>query len=338
MFSMFCAVVLAAAATPAPAPASGLHVLKSLAVPGDGGWDYLTADADARRLYVSHSDHVAVVDLDSEKVVGEVKNTQGVHGIAVAPDLKRGFVSAGRANTVTIFDLGTLATIAEVKTGQNPDAILYEPATHRVFAFNGRSGDATVIEGASGTVAGTVALGGKPEFAVTDGAGRIYVNIEDKSELVALDAKTMAVKSRWPLAPCEEPTGLAFDVAHHRLFSVCGNGLMAVVDAESGRVVTTLPIGQNVDGAAFDAEKGLAFASNGEGTLTVVREESPDRFQVVANVPTQRGARTIALDAKTHRLFLPTAQFGPPPSPSAQTPRPRPPLVPGSFVVLVVGE
>jgi len=225
-----------------------------------------------------------------------------------------------------------------VKTGENPDAILYDRASGRVFTFNGRSGDATAFDAAHGTVAGTIPLGGKPEFAVADGKGRVYVNIEDKSEIVALDTKALEVKSRWPLEPCEEPSGLAFDSAHGRLFTVCSNRLMAVVDATTGRVVTTLPIGGGVDAAAYDPATGLVFASNGEGTLTVVHEDSPDSFRVVENVPTQAGARTLALDPKTHRVFLSTAQFGPRPAPTAEVPRPRPSIVPGSFVVLVVGK
>jgi len=281
---------------------------------------------------------VVVVDADTRAAVGDIPDTPGVHGIAIATDLGRGFVSNGRAGTTTIFDLKTLGKIGEVKTGENPDAILYDPATRRVFTFNGRGADATAIDAARGTVAGTVPLGGRPENAVTDGKGRVFVNIEDKSEIVALDSKDLQVKSRWPLKPCEEPSGLAFDSAHGRLFAVCSNKLMAVVDATSGRVVTTLPIGSGVDGAAFDAATGLAFSSNGEGTVTVVHEDSPEAFRVVETVKTQRGARTLALDPKTHRIFLSTAEFGPAPAPTAEVPRPRPSIVPGSFVVLVLGR
>jgi DNA-binding beta-propeller fold protein YncE len=313
-------------------------VIDTLKLGGDGGWDYLAFDPASRRLFVSHGTHVVVVDADTKAAVGDIPDTPGVHGIAIAGELGRGFISNGRAATATIFDLKTLGKIGEVKTGENPDAILYDRASGRVFTFNGRSGDATAFDAAHGTVAGTIPLGGKPEFAVADGKGRVYVNIEDKSEIVALDAKTLQVKSRWPLKPCEEPSGLAFDSEHGRLFTVCSNRLMAVVDVSSGRVVTTLPIGGGVDAAAYDPATGLVFASNGEGTLTVVHEDSPDSFRVVENVPTQAGARTLALDPKTHRVFLSTAQFGPRPAPTAEVPRPRPSLVPGSFVVLVVGK
>jgi DNA-binding beta-propeller fold protein YncE len=329
--------VLASGADTAP-PAPGYKVLEALKLGGDGGWDYLTVDAESRRVFVSRGTHVMVVDADTGKLVGDIPDTPGVHGIAIAADLGRGFTSNGRADSVTIFDLATLAPRGQVKTGANPDAILYDKASGRVFAFNGRSADATAIDAAKGTVAGTIALGGKPEAAVADGRGGIYVNVEDTSEIVSFDARTLQVRSRWPLKPCEEPSGLALDAAHGRLFSVCGNRLMAVVDTGSGRVIATLPIGSGVDGAAFDAERALAFASNGEGTLTVVHEDSPDAFRVVENVPTQPGARTLTLDPKTHRLFLSAAQLGPRPSPTAEVPRPRPSVVPGSFVILVMGK
>jgi DNA-binding beta-propeller fold protein YncE len=326
------------ASAPAASAPTGYHVTDTLKIGGDGGWDYLAFDPASRRLFVSHSTHVVVVDADTKATVGDIPDTPGVHGIAIAADLGRGFVSNGRSATATIFDLKTLGKIGEVKTGENPDAILYDRASGRVFTFNGRSGDATAFDAAKGTVVGTVALGGKPEFAVADGKGRVYVNIEDKSEIVALDSRDLQVKSRWPLKPCEEPSGLAFDTEHGRLFAVCGNKLMAVVDSASGRIVATLPIGGGVDAAAYDPGSGLVFASNGEGTLTVVHEDSPDSFRVVESVPTQVGARTLALDPKTHRLFLSTAQFGPRPAPTAEVPRPRPSIVPGSFVVLVVGK
>ena len=335
--SVLAGVVGIGLAPSASAP-TGYHVTDTLKLGGDGGWDYLAFDPASRRLFVSHGTHVVVVDADSGATVGDIPDTPGVHGIAIAADLGRGFVSNGRRATATIFDLRTLAKIGEVKTGENPDAILYDRASGRVFTFNGRSGDATAFDAAKGTVAGTVPLGGRPEFAVADGQGRIYVNIEDKSEIVALDAKGLQVKSRWPLKPCEEPSGLAFDPQHARLFPVCSNKLMAVVDAGSGRVLTTLPIGGGVDAAAYDPGTGLVFASNGEGTLTVVHEDSPDSFRVVETVPTQPGARTLALDPKTHRVFLSTAQLGPRPAPTAEVPRPRPSIVPGTFVVLVVGK
>jgi YVTN family beta-propeller protein len=279
-----------------------------------------------------------VVDADTLSLVGEILDTPGVHGIAIAGDLGRGFTSNGREDMATIFELATLKIVGKVKTGANPDAILYDAFTHRVFVFNGRSGDVTVIDAKAGTVVGTIPVGGKLEFGVTDGAGRIFVNVEDKNELVALDARAMKVAAHWPLAPCEEPSGLAIDVPHRRLFAVCGNKKMAVVDADKGRVVTTVPIGEGSDAAAFDPERQLAFSSNGEGTLTVVHETSPDSFEVVQNAATQRSARTMALDPKTHGIFLAAAAFGERPSPTAEQPRPRPPMVAGSFTILVVAR
>jgi DNA-binding beta-propeller fold protein YncE len=318
----------------------GYKVVQKVIVGGDGGWDYLVVDPTARRLYVTRATRVMVFDADSLKPVGEIPNTLGVHGVALAPDLGRGFTSNGRASSITIFDPKTLGTIEEVKTqGQNPDAILYDPPTKRVFAFNGRSADATVLDGATGKVAGTIPLGGKPEFATTDREGHVYVNLEDKSELLAIDPRKLSVEHRWPLAPCEEPSGMAIDRAHGRLFVGCGNRLMAEVDPKTGRVLATVPIGDGVDANGFDPDPGLAFSSNGDGTLTVAREEEGARpLSVVANVPTQRGARTMALDEKTHRVFLVTAEFGPPPSPTADQPHPRPSQIPGTFTILVVGR
>ena len=330
---------IAACAVHAPAPAAPhYHVLRHIAVGGEGGWDYLTVDAASHRLFASHSDRVEVLDLDSGKVIGTIANTQGVHGIALAPALRRGFVSAGRTSTVTIFDLDSLKTLAEVKTtGERPDAILFEPSTSRVFTFNAGGKNATALDAATGAVAGTIALGGKPEFAVADGKGRVFVNIEDTSEVVAFDPKELRVTARWPIAPCEGPSGLALDRAHALLFSVCDK-VMAVSDARAGRLVNTLTIGDGPDGAAFDAERGLAYSSNGaDGTLTIVHEDSPSELRVVETVPTQRGARTIALDERTHRLYLPTAQFGPPPAPTPERPHPRPSIVPGTFEILEVG-
>jgi YVTN family beta-propeller protein len=318
--------------------ASGYQLVKKILLGGEGGWDYLTFDPGSGRLFISRATHVTVLDAASGKVVGDIPDTAGVHGIALAPELGRGFTSNGRADTVTIFDLKTLATIGQVKTGQNPDAIVYDPASKRVFTMNGRSGDATAIDAATGKVEGTVPLGGKPEFAVTDGGGHIYINIEDKSELVALDSRKLEVGARWPLAPCERPTGLAMDREHQRLFSGCSNELMAVVDADSGKVIATLPIGSGVDATAFDPGLQYAYASNGQGTLTVVHEDSPGKFSVVENVATQRGARTMALDPDTHRVYLVTADFAPAPPPAPGQPRPRPAILPNTFVLMVVGR
>jgi YVTN family beta-propeller protein len=330
------ALLLAAAAVAAAGP--GYHIMATYKLGGDGGWDYLTMDATARRLYISRATHVMVVDADSGKSVGDIADTPGVHGIALAPELGRGFVSNGREGTVSIFDPKTLATSSKVKVGDNPDAILYDSASKRVFAFNGRSQDATALDAAKGTVLGTIKLGGKPEFAASDGKGEIFVNIEDKSELLAIDPNKLEVKTRWPLAPCTEPSGLALDRKHRRLFVGCDNKMMAVVNADSGKVITTLPIGEGVDATWFDDEANLAFASCGEGVLTVVREESPDKFSVAANVPTQQGARTMALDSKTHNVWVVTAKFGPPPAATPDNPHPRRSMVPDTFVALVIGK
>src|SRR6478752_631978 len=262
-FALFLFAPLAFAADP------GLHVIKTYKVGGEGGWDYLKADPDSRRLFISRAAHVIVLDMDSGKVVGDIPDTPGVHGIALANDLGRGFTSNGREGSVTIFDLKTLAPITKVQAvGENPDAILFDPATKRVFTFNGRSHNSTAIDAASGNIVGKIELGGKPEFGVSTGDGELFVNIEDKSELVALDPKELKVKSRWPLAPCESPSGLAIDKKNRRLFVGCDNKMMAVVNADSGKIITTLPIGDGVDANRFDSENKLAFASCGEGVLT----------------------------------------------------------------------
>jgi DNA-binding beta-propeller fold protein YncE len=316
----------------------GYHVIKTYKLGGEGGWDYLNLDSSSRRLYISRATHVIVIDADSGKPVGDIPDTPGVHGIALAPELGRGFVSNGREGTVTIFDIQTLKLITKVKVGDNPDAILYDPATKRVFTFNGKSQDSTALDAAKGTVLGTIKLEGKPEFAASDGKGEIFVNIEDKSQLDAIDPAKLEVKSRWPLAPCEEPSGLSIDREHRRLFAGCDNKMMAVVDADSGKVLATPAIGDGVDATAFDPGTGLAFASCGEGVLTVVREESPNKFSVAENIKTQEGARTLALDDKTHQVFVVTAKFGPTPAPTADQPHPRHSILPDTFVVLVLGK
>ncbi len=317
----------------------GYHVVTTYKVGGEGGWDYLTADASARRLYISRATHVIVLDLDSGKNVGDIPDTPGVHGIALAPELGRGFTSNGREGTVSIFDIKTLALISKVKVGENPDAILFDPATKRVFTFNGRSHDSSVIDAATGKVLGTIKLDGKPEFAASDAKGEIFVNIEDKSELVAIDPNGLEVKATWPLAPCTEPSGLSIDRKHRRLFVGCDNKMMAVVDANNGKVLATPAIGEGVDATRFDEETGLAFAScGGDGVLTVVKEHSPEKFSVAENVTTQKGARTLALDSKTHKVFVVTADLGPPPAATTENPHPRRSIVPDTFVVLVVGK
>ncbi len=323
---------------PAPAPAAAEYRLaQEIKLGGDGGWDYLAVDSAARRLYVSHSTKVEVLDADKGTKVGEVGELSGVHGIAVAPALGRGFITNGRTNSVTIFDLVSLAKIAEVPvTGESPDAVLFEPVTGRVLAMNHRSGNVTAIDAATAKVAGAVEVGGTLEFAATDGGGTVFVNVEDRSEVAVIDARKLAVTARWPLAPCQEPTGMAIDVAHRRLFVVCGNAMAAVVDAEHGKVLQTIATGEGTDGAGFDATTGTAFSSNGEGTLTVMREDAPGRFARAQSVATRRGARTMAVDETTHRVFLSTAELGPPPAPTSEQPHPRPAIVPGTFEVLVV--
>jgi DNA-binding beta-propeller fold protein YncE len=296
-------------------------------------------DSATRRLYISRATHVIVIDADSGKQIGEIADTPGVHGVALAPELNRGFTSNGREGTVSVFDLRTLKTLKKIKVGDNPDAIVYDPGTKRVFTFNGRSHDSSVINASSGEVVGTIKLDGKPEFAVTDGEGMIFVNIEDKSEVTAIDAKGMTVKSNWPLTGCEAPSGLAIDREHHRLFSGCSeNKLMAISDAETKKLVTTVPICDGTDGTRYDAGTELAFASCHDGHLTVIREVSPDKFAVVQSVTTELGARTLALDPKTHDIYTVTAKFGPRPAPSAGNPHPRPTILPDSFEVLVVGK
>ena len=326
---------LAAVAVAAAGP--GYHVVKTYKVGGDGGWDYLTVDASARRFYISRGTHVIVLDADSGKNVGDIPDTPGVHGIALAPELGKGFVSNGREGTVTVFDLKTLAPSgSKIKVGENPDAILYEPATKRVFTFNGRSQDSTAIDAASGKVLATIKLDGKPEFAASDAKGEVFVNIEDKSELTVIDPNKLEVKTKWPLAPCMEPSGLAIDRKNRRLFVGCDNKMMAVVDADSGKVLATPAIAEGVDATAYDDETDLAFASCGQGVLTVVKQDSPQKFSVVENVKTEPGARTMALDTKTHNVFTVTAKFGPPPAATADNPHPRRTILPDTFEVLVL--
>jgi YVTN family beta-propeller protein len=329
MLVLFCSLALGMNAN---AAAPGYHVVKKLALGGEGGWDYLTVDNSARRLYISRGTHVMVVDLTTEKLAGDIPDTPGVHGIAVAPELNRGFISNGRGNNATIFDLKTLKVIGQVNTGTNPDAILYDPPTKRVFTFNGRSNDTTVIDAATGNVLSTIPLGGKPEFARSDEMGKVYVNIEDKSEVVELDSKNLKVLRRFSLAPGEEPSGMGFDVKHHLIYSGCGNKMMTVLDTVSGKVIATIPIGEGVDGNGFDPGTGLAFSSNGEGTLTVAKESAPGKFEVVETVATQKGSRTMTIDPKTYAVYLPAAEF----APAAQGQRPA--MVKDSFTLLIVGK
>ena len=326
------AAVLAVPVIAAPATApSGYHLVRAVPLPGDEGWDDLAIDQATHRLFITHGTHVVVVDIADYSVAGDIPDTPRVHGVAFAGDV--GFTSNGGDDTVSIFDLKTLQLAKRINVGKGPDAILYDPATKKVLTFNGGSKDATVIDAASRTVDGTIPLGGKPEFAATDGKGKVFANIEDTSEIVVIDAKKMVVVKHWPLAPCEEPSGLAIDVAHHRLFAVCHNKMMAVVDALTGKIVATPAIGEGPDGAGFDPATRLAFSSNGEGTLTVVREISPDDFKVIDTVQTQKRARTMKLDTQSHDVFLVTADFNPP-----ATPGTRGTIVPGTFRLLVYAK
>jgi DNA-binding beta-propeller fold protein YncE len=310
---------------------SGYHVAKAVPVPGDTYWDYLIVDPEARRVYITHWTHVIVMDADTHEVVGDIPDTARVHGVALAPDLGRGFTSNGSADTSTIFDLKTLKVLGTVKTGKTPDGIIYDSVSKRVFALNGRSQDATVINAADGAVVGTFALGGKPETAVADGAGHLYLNInKDKAEIIEIDTQQLTVLHRWSLSDCKEPTGLAMDQKNRLLFSVCQNRKMAVMSADTGKVIATLPIGETPDAAAFDPETQLAFSSNEVGTLTVIHEDSPTKFRVVDNVKTKDRAHTMALDTKTHNVFLPAADVEE--VPGDMVPKVRP----GTFVVLVM--
>ncbi len=290
--------------------AGGYSVIHKIPIPGQGSFDYLTVDEVARRLYVSHGTQVEVVDIDSLSIAGKIPNTPGVHGIAIAPQYGRGFVSNGQASTVTIFDLKTLNRIGDVPTGRKPDAIIYDPATSRVFAFNGESKSATAIDVAANKVSGTVNLEGGPEYAVADGTGYVFNNLEDESQVLKINSHELKVEQRWPTAPCASPSSMAMDRANHRLFIGCRSKVMAVVSSDSGRVITTLPIGDHVDATAFDPETKLIFNSNGEGTITIIHQDSPDKYSVVDTVKTVPRAKTMALDPKTHRLFLSTVENG----------------------------
>jgi DNA-binding beta-propeller fold protein YncE len=333
------AVALTAVALGLPMPLRGAEgpyrQVKEIAIGGEGGWDYLSVDPAARRLYVSHATKVVVVDIDKDTVVGEIAPAPGVHGIAVAPDLGRGFVSNGRADTVSIVDLKTLEIVGTVKTGANPDAILYEPARSEVYAFNHTGHSVTVFDARTGDVRATIPLPGVAEFGVLDAQrGRVYVNVEDASQIVAIDTATHAAVATWPLAPGEEPTGLAFDPEGRRLFAACGNGRLVMVDAATGKVLASAPIGAGADGAAFDPGTRLAFASNGDGTLTVARPEGKEKLSVVQTLSTPKRSRTMTLDPKTHRLYVAAAEFAPPVTGPDGKPQ-RPQVVAGSFKVVV---
>jgi YVTN family beta-propeller protein len=315
------------------------EVLERWKLGGPGGWDYLTVDSTGKRLFVSRSTRVDVIDTRSGELIGSIPDTQGVHGIALAPELQRGFTSNGRANSVTVFDLASLKVLQETQLpAQNPDAILYEPKGKHVFTFNGGSKDVSVLDAVTLAQLATIPMPDKPEFAVDDAQGQIFVNIESHpGQIVVIDSERLRTKSVWPLPGCDGPSGLAIDKTHHRLFSVCDAKTMVVTDSNSGKQVARVIIGQGPDAAAYDSARAIAYSSNGEGSLTIVRQASADIYAVAATVPTQEGARTMALDPLSGRVFLATADFGPPPAATAAQPHPRPVPIEGSFVILVVG-
>jgi len=334
LFASICAVALAAETCQADGP---YHFIKEIPVPGNGGWDYCSVDAGARRLYVSHGTNVVVIDIDNDTIAGTIPDTLGVHGVALAPELKRGVVTCGREGKAAIVDLGTLQTITKLETGQNPDGMLYDAGTQEAYVFNGRGQSATVIDVKEAKVTATVPLGGKPEFGAADpGLGKVFDNLEDKSELVAIDTKTHEVAGRYPVAPGEEPSGLSIDTATHHLFSGCGNQKMVMIDGATGKVLADVPIGDGVDATAFDPGTSYAFASCGDGTTTIAKEEG-DKLTVVQKLATQPRARTMALDTKTHRIYLACAKFEAPSADDNGGGRRRPRMIPGTFKILVYG-
>ena len=329
LFALICAIALGDEV---------YHSVREIPIGGEGGWDILTIDPTANRLYLSHATKVMVVDLWKNSVIGEITDTPGVHAFVAVPALQRGFSSNGKEAKASVVDLKTLKTISRIDTGANPDAMVYEPNRRELYVFNHTGNSCTVIDPKSASVITTIQLGGSPEFAAVDkAAGRIYCNIEDKSEVAVIDTSTHEVIARWPVAPGEEPSGIALDVGHHRLFAGCHNKMMVMLDTESGKVVGSVPIGSGVDGCAFDDATQLAFASCGDGTTTIAREEAPNKLAVVQILKTERGARTMALDPEMHRIYLPTAQLQPPPSPSPGASPPRPSVVPNTLKLLVYG-
>lgn len=335
-FSTFLPFVRSTAA-PQPTGPSGYHLVKKVKLGGPGGWDYLEVDPATHRLFISRGTHVIVVDPDQGKIIGDIPNTQGVHGIAMADEFNRGFTTNGGTSDSTIFDLTSLKVLRTTKTDKDSDAVIYDPFSKRVFSFNGDANTASAIDAGSGKLVSTFALGGGPEFGATDGKGKIFVNLEDKSALVKFDAKTLKIENTWPLAPCESPSGLAIDAANEILVVGCHNKLMAFVGS-SGKVLGTVPIGQGVDANRFDPSTGYAFASCGDGTLTIAHEDSPTSFSPVEMIQTQRGARTMALDYTNHTVYLVSAEYGPAPAATNDNPRPRPAILPDSFTLLVYSK
>jgi DNA-binding beta-propeller fold protein YncE len=336
LFSLFAAAHLPAA--PQSTGGSGYHLIKKVKLGGTGGWDYLEVDPATHRLFISRGTHYIVVDPDQGKIIGDIPGSQRAHGIAFANEFNKGFTTDGSNADSTIFDLTSLKVLGNVKTDKDSDAVIYDPFSKRVFTFNGDANTASAIDAASGKVVSTFPLGGGPEFGASDGKGKIFVNLEDKSSLVKFDAKTLKIENTWSLAPCESPSGLAIDAAHEILVVGCHNKLMAFVDGNSGKVLGTVPIGQGVDANRFDPVSGYAFASCGDGTLTIAHEDSPTNFSLVEMIQTQRGARTMAIDYATHTVYLITAEFGPAPEATKDNPRPRPAILPDTFTLLIYGK
>jgi YVTN family beta-propeller protein len=343
-FAVFVALLIVAAAALAAVPESPYHLLKKYGFGAAEGssreyFDYITVDSSARRVYVSHGTEVKVIDADNGTAIGNIAGLKQVHGVALAGEFGRGFITDGAQGRVIIFDLKTLKVLGEAKADPDTDSVIYDPASKRIFAMNGDSHSCTVIDAKNGNVAGTIDMGGAPEFAVADGKGMVYANIEDKSEVVAIDSSTLKIKSRWPLAPAGAPTAIAMDVQHRRLFSAGRNPQMLVVmDADSGKIVQSFPITAGVDADVYEPETGLLFVSTREGFVHIFHEDSPDKFSAVETVKTEFGAKTMGLDTKTHNLFLDTVDFGPLPAPTAAQPHPRPTPIPGTFRLLVYGR
>jgi hypothetical protein len=335
---LFCFTSCPLPAAPQSPSASGYHLIRKVKLGGTGGWDYLEIDTNTHRLFISRGTHVIVVNPDQGNIVGDIPDTQGVHGIAFANEFNKGFTTNGRTSDSTVFDLTSLKVLGNAKTDKDSDAVIYDPFSKRVFTFNGDANTATAIDAASSKVVNTFPLGGGPEFGASDGKGKIFVNLEDKSSLVKFDAKTLKIENTWPLAPCESPSGLAIDSDHEILIVGCHNKLMAFVDGNSGKVLGTVPIGQGVDANRFDPVTGYAFASCGDGTLTIAHEDSATKFSLVETIQTQRGARTMALDYSTHTVYLVTAEFGPAPAATEDNPRPRPAILPDTFTLLIYGK
>jgi YVTN family beta-propeller protein len=330
-----CILILTNFSCQAQKEKTAYKIVHTFHIEGDGGWDYLILDDNTGRLFVSHGSVTQVVDCKSGNLLGTIQDTKGVHGIALVQEENKAFISCGKDSTISIINLTTLEFIQKVKsTGANPDAILYDPYSHKVFVYNGRSSNATVIDAKTNMVITTIPLQGKPEFSVSDGNGKVYVNIEDKSLITVINSLTLEVENSWSLSPGEEPSGLALDNATHRLFSVCDNKKMVVMDALDGKLITTLDIGERVDGCAFDQELKRAYSSNGEGNVTVIQEKSNDKFSVLTTIPTKIGARTICINNASHHIYLPTAEYGETPAATPENQHPRPPVKQGTFTIL----